>query len=179
MSALVAALLGLLPEAFALFKGKNKEQAAEDFAQAAIGRAKQLLGVENEADALAKIKDDPQLFLQWQTEMNAQARAMAEFTESSSQRARETYRTTGGALVSQIARFTLWVNPVLAFLLLIGYIGASILMTYLGVDSTVANVINTVAGPLVGALFQQLMQERDRMFTFFFGADYTKKDDQK
>ena len=104
---------------------------------------------------------------------------MAEFTESSSQRAHETYRMTGGALVSQIARFTLWVNPVLAFLLLIGYIGASILMTYLGVDSTVANVINTVAGPLVGALFQQLMQERDRMFTFFFGADYTKKDDQK
>ena len=46
MSALVAALLGLLPEAFALFKGKNKEQAAEDFAQAAIGRAKQLLGVD-------------------------------------------------------------------------------------------------------------------------------------
>lgn len=169
MSALVAALLGLLPEAFALFKGKNKEQAAEDFAQAAIGKAKQMLGVENEADALAKIKDDPQLFLQWQTEMNAQARAMVEFTESS----------PGGALVSQIARFTLWVNPVLAFLLLIGYIGASILMTYLGVDSTVANVINTVAGPLVGALFQQLMQERDRMFTFFFGADYTKKDDQK
>ena len=119
------------------------------------------------------------MFLQWQTEMNAQARAMAEFTESSSQRAHETYRMTGGALVSQIARFTLWVNPVLAFLLLIGYIGASILMTYLGVDSTVANVINTVAGPLVGALFQQLMQERDRMFTFFFGADYTKKDDQK
>lgn len=179
MSALVAALLGLLPEAFALFKGRNKEQAAEDFAQAAIGKAKQMLGVENEADALTKIKDDPQLFLQWQTEMNAQARAMAEFTESSSQRAHETYRTTGGALVSQIARFTLWVNPVLAFLLLIGYIGASILMTYLGVDSTVANVINTVAGPLVGALFQQLMQERDRMFTFFFGADYTKKDDQK
>lgn len=173
MSALVAALLGLLPEAFALFKGKNKEQAAEDFAQAAIGKAKQMLGVENEADALAKIKDDPQLFLQWQTEMNAQARAMVEFTESSAERA------PGGALVSQIARFTLWVNPVLAFLLLIGYIGASILMTYLGVDSTVANVINTVAGPLVGALFQQLMQERDRMFTFFFGADYTKKDDQK
>ena len=52
-------------------------------------------------------------------------------------------------------------------------------MTYLGVDSTVANVINTVAGPLVGALFQQLMQERDRMFTFFFGADYTKKEEQK
>lgn len=179
MSALVAALLGLLPEAFALFKGKNKEQAAEDFAQAAIGKAKQMLGVENDADALAKIKDDPQLFLQWQTEMNAQARAMAEFTESSAQRAHETYRLTGGAATKEIMRFTLWVNPILAFSLLFGYIGSSLAMTYLGVESVTANVINTVAGPLVGALFQQLMQERDRMFSFFFGSDYTKKDEQK
>lgn len=179
MSALVAALLGLLPEAFALFKGKNKEQAAEDFAQAAIGKAKQLLGVDNDADALVRIKSDPQLFLQWQTEMNAQARAMAEFTEHSAQRAHETYRMTGGALVAEITKFTLWVNPILAFSLLIGYIGASILMTYLGVDSTLASVINTVAGPLVGAFFQQLMQERDRVMTFALGADYTKKDESK
>lgn len=179
MSALVAALLGLLPEAFALFKGKDKGQAAEDFALAAIQKAKQLTGVESDTDALSKLKEDPQLFLQWRTEMNSQARAMANFTEQSAQRAHETYRLTGGALVAQITKFTLWVNPVLAFLLLIGYIGASILMTYLGVDSTLANVINTVAGPLVGAFFQQLMQERDRVMTFALGADYTKKDDQK
>lgn len=179
MSALVAALLGLLPEAFALFKGKNKESAVEDFAQAAIDKAKGMLGVSSDTDALQKIKDDPVLFQQWQTEMNAQARAMVEFSEKSSERAHMTYRLSGGALVSQIAKFTLWLNPVLAFLLLIGYIGSSILMTYLGVDSTTANVINTVAGPLVGAFFQQLMQERDRLMNFALGADYTEKDDKK
>ncbi|MGL4615827.1 MAG: hypothetical protein ACRCVV_18425 [Shewanella sp.] len=179
MSAIVAALLGLLPEAFALFKGKDKGKAAEDFALAAIDKAKQLTGVTNDADAITKLKENPQLFLQWQTEMNAQAQAMVRFTEESAQRVHETYRLTGGALVSQITKFTLWVNPVLAFLLLISYIGASILMTYLGVESTLANVINTVAGPLVGAFFQQLMQERDRVMTFALGADYTKKDDQK
>lgn len=176
MSALVAALLGLLPEAFALFKGKDK--AAEEFALAAIDKARHITGVSSDTDALAKLKSDPSLFLQWQTEMNAQAQAMARFTEQSAQRAHETYRLTGGHLVAQITKFTLWVNPVLAFMLLVGYIGASILMTYLGVDSTLANVINTVAGPLVGAFFQQLMQERDRVMTFALGADYTKKDDQ-
>lgn len=179
MSAIVAALLGLLPEAFALFKGDDKGKAAEDFALAAIDKAKQLTGVSNDTDAIVKLRENPQLFLQWQTEMNAQAQAMVRFTEESAQRVHETYRLTGGALVSQITKFTLWVNPVLAFLLLISYIGASILMTYLGVESVTANVINTVAGPLVGALFQQLMQERDRVFTFFFGADYTQKDEQK
>ena len=71
MSAIVAALLGLLPEAFALFKGKDKGKAAEDFALAAIDKAKQLTGVNSDADALAKLKESPQLFLQWQTEMNA------------------------------------------------------------------------------------------------------------
>lgn len=174
MSAIVAALLGLLPEAFAFFKGNDKAQAAEDFALAAIGKAKQLTCVDSDMDALTKLKEDPQLFLQWQTEMNAQAQAMVRFTEDSSQRAHETYRITGGAMVKDIMRFTLWVNPFLAFSLLFGYIGASLVMTYLGVESVTANVINTVAGPLVGALFQQLMQERDRMFTFFFGSDYTK-----
>lgn len=179
MSALVAALLGLLPEAFALFKGKDKAEAAENFALAAVDKAKQLTGVASDTDALSKLRGDPQLFLQWQTEMNAQAQAMARFTEESAQRAHETYRLTGGALVAQITKFTLWVNPALAFLLLISYIGSSILMTYLEVDTTTANVINTVAGPLVGAFFQQLMQERDRVMTFALGADYTKKDDQK
>lgn len=179
MSAIVAALLGLLPEAFALFKGKDKKEAAENFALAAVEKAKTMLGVESDADALNGIQKDPALFLQWQTEMNAQARAMVEFSEQSSERAHVTYRLSGGALVSQIAKFTLWLNPVLAFLLLIGYIGSSILMTYLGVDSTTANVINTVAGPLVGAFFQQLMQERDRLMNFALGADYTEKDDKK
>lgn len=179
MSALVAALLGLLPEAFALFKGKDKKEAAENFALAAVEKAKTMLGVESDADALNGIQKDPALFLQWQTEMNAQARAMVEFSEKSAERAHATYRLSGGALVSQIAKFTLWLNPVLAFLLLIGYIGSSILMTYLGVDSTTANVINTVAGPLVGAFFQQLMQERDRLMNFALGADYTEKDDKK
>ena len=179
MSAIVAALLGLLPEAFALFKGKDKKEAAENFALAAVEKAKTMLGVESDADALNGIQKDPVLFLQWQTEMNAQARAMVEFSEQSSERAHVTYRLSGGALVSQIAKFTLWLNPVLAFLLLIGYIGSSILMTYLGVDSTTANVINTVAGPLVGAFFQQLMQERDRLINFALGADYTEKDDKK
>ena len=179
MSAIVAALLGLLPEAFALFKGKDKKEAAENFALAAVEKAKAMLGVESDADALNGIQKDPALFLQWQTEMNAQARAMVEFSEQSSERAHVTYRLSGGALVSQIAKFTLWLNPVLAFLLLIGYIGSSILMTYLGVDSTTANVINTVAGPLVGAFFQQLMQERDRLMNFALGADYTEKDDKK
>ena len=179
MSAIVAALLGLLPEAFALFKGKDKKEAAENFALAAVEKAKTMLGVESDADALNGIQKDPVLFLQWQTEMNAQARAMVEFSEKSAERAHATYRLSGGALVSQIAKFTLWLNPVLAFLLLIGYIGSSILMTYLGVDSTTANVINTVAGPLVGAFFQQLMQERDRLMNFALGADYTEKDDKK
>lgn len=179
MSAIVAALLGLLPEAFALFKGKDKKEAAENFALAAVEKAKTMLGVESDADALNGIQKDPVLFLQWQTEMNAQARAMVEFSEQSSERAHVTYRLSGGALVAQIAKFTLWLNPVLAFLLLIGYIGSSILMTYLGVDSTTANVINTVAGPLVGAFFQQLMQERDRLMNFALGADYTEKDDKK
>ena len=179
MSALVAALLGLLPEAFALFKGKDRKEAAENFALAAVEKAKTMLGVESDADALNGIQKDPVLFLQWQTEMNAQARAMVEFSEQSSERAHVTYRLSGGALVSQIAKFTLWLNPVLAFLLLIGYIGSSILMTYLGVDATTANVINTVAGPLVGAFFQQLMQERDRLMNFALGADYTEKDDKK
>ena len=179
MSAIVAALLGLLPEAFALFKGKDRKEAAENFALAAVEKAKTMLGVESDADALNGIQKDPVLFLQWQTEMNAQARAMVEFSEQSSERAHVTYRLSGGALVSQIAKFTLWLNPVLAFLLLIGYIGSSILMTYLGVDSTTANVINTVAGPLVGAFFQQLMQERDRLMNFALGADYTEKDDKK
>lgn len=179
MSAIVAALLGLLPEAFALFKGEDKKEAAENFALAAVEKAKTMLGVESDADALNGIQKDPALFLQWQTEMNAQARAMVEFSEQSSERAHVTYRLSGGALVSQIAKFTLWLNPVLAFLLLIGYIGSSILMTYLGVDSTTANVINTVAGPLVGAFFQQLMQERDRLMNFALGADYTEKDDKK
>ena len=179
MSAIVAALLGLLPEAFALFKGKDKKEAAENFALAAVEKAKTMLGVESDADALNGIQKDPALFLQWQTEMNAQARAMVEFSEKSAERAHATYRLSGGALVSQIAKFTLWLNPVLAFLLLIGYIGSSILMTYLGVDSTTANVINTVAGPLVGAFFQQLMQERDRLMNFALGADYTEKDDKK
>lgn len=179
MSAIVAALLGLLPEAFALFKGNDKGRAAENFALAAIDKAKQLTGVDSDTDALVKLKDNPQLFLQWQTEMNAQAQAMVRFTEESAQRAHETYRLTGSAATRQIMQFTLWVNPFLAFSLLFGYIGASLLMTYLGVESATANVINTVAGPLVGALFQQLMQERDRMFSFFYGADYTKKDETK
>lgn len=176
MSALVAALLGLLPEAFALFKGKNRTDAVEGFAQVAIDKAKGLLGVTSDTEALQKIKEDPVLFQQWQTEMNAQARAMVEFSEKSAERAHITYRLSGGVLVAQIARFTLWLNPVLAFLLLIGYIGSSILMTYLGVDATTANVINTVAGPLVGAFFQQLMQERDRLMNFALGADYTDKE---
>lgn len=178
MSALVAALLGLLPEAFALFKGKNKEQAAEDFAQAAIGKAKQMLGVENEADALAKIKDDPQLFLQWRTEMNAQARLMAELSSKNVESARGMHIRSDGVLVMKVANFTLWVNPLLAYGLIVGYIGSAILMAWLKVDNTVANVINTVAGPLVGAMFQQLMQERDKFMTFVLGADYTKKDDK-
>lgn len=175
MSALVAALLGLLPEAFALFKGRDKK-SAETFAVAAIDKAKGLLGVESDAEALDKINKDPVLFAQWQTEMNAQARAMVAFSEKSSQRAHETYRVSGGALVGQIARFTLWVNPVLAFALLFGYIGSSLMMTYLNIDSAMANVINTFAGPLVGAFFQQLMQERDRLMNFALGADYTEED---
>lgn len=179
MSAIVAALLGLLPEAFAFFKGGDKTQAAENFALAAIDKAKQLAGVPNDADALVKLQQDPALFLQWQTEMNAQARMMAEMSSKSVESARDMYVKSDGRLVWRVAQFTLWVNPILAFALIIGYIASAIFMAWLKVDNTVANVINTVAGPLVGALFQQLMQERDKFMTFVFGTDYTRKDDSK
>lgn len=176
MSALVAALLGLLPEAFALFKGKDKKEAAENFAIAAIDKAKGMLGVETDTEALNGIKNDPVIFLQWQTEMNAQARMMAELSSKNVESARSMFIHSDGKLVMRVATFTLWVNPLLAFSLIIGYIASAILMAWLKVDNTVANVINTVAGPLVGAMFQQLMQERDKFMTFVLGADYTKKD---
>lgn len=177
MSAIVAALLGLLPEAFALFKGKDKKEAAENFALAAVEKAKTMLGVESDADALNGIQKDPALFLQWQTEMNAQARLMAELSSKNVESARGMHIRSDGVLVMKVANFTLWANPLLAYSLIVGYIGSAILMAWLKVDNTVANVINTVAGPLVGAMFQQLMQERDKFMTFVLGADYTKKED--
>lgn len=176
MSAIVAALIGLLPEALALFGDKDKGVAREGFAKAALERAKGLLGVDNDAEALEKIQTDPVLFLQWKTEMNAQARFMVESSAKSVEGARDLFRHTDGRLVMRVANFTLWINPVLALTLIIGYIASAILMAWLKVDNTVANVINTVAGPLVGAMFQQLMQERDKFMTFVLGADYTQKD---
>ena len=78
MSALVAALLGLLPEAFAFFKGGDKKDAAENFALAAIAKAQQLTGIVSDTDELAKLQQDPALVLLWQSVMNAVARTIAE-----------------------------------------------------------------------------------------------------